>query len=326
MKKIIFLLCLVFVVSAASAADNYRVLTIQILKPVKQPVNFIGRSPAIYAALYVTGNEESGYSYLNDSLTAGEIAIGIKDALEEAEDLAAYDIPVYNFYSFCTDGQCDSISRITDDDLLILVKNAAVTLYQSVKRQYTDYNSVYFKVGTYAAYTATFELYDAVNNEVSHREVLSDTLVWEINADDADAAFQELPTLEEAQQLAANEIGRLYAHKLSPYWRPAKRFLFELSGKELSAAADYAENYEWDKAMQIWEQYVGNRNARTAAQAAFNMALGCEMNGLYELAMEWLAYAAKLYSIEEIAGYRAVLQKRINESNVLQKQLQDLEK
>jgi hypothetical protein len=321
MKKIILLVALVLLASAASAADDFRVVSFQILKAAKQPLSFAGRTPAIYAMLYVAENNGEQTTFRNDSLQAVETAMGIKEALEEFTTLADYDIPVYNFYSFCKDTTCvNNLESITENDLLVIVKDVKIVAYQRAER--IDEN--YFTVGIYASYTATFEVYDAVTREYSHKETLSDTLVWDKNTSDIEQTLSELPSLEEATQLAAVEIGKSYARRLSPFWITVQRFFFIPSNKDLQQAADYAENADWSEAMKIWEQYAGNSNRKTAAQSAFNMALACEINGNYELAMEWLQYAEKLYTIKEVNGYRAILQRRINESSTLEKQLQDL--
>jgi len=326
MKKLTLLLSLTLFASAASAADDIRIISVQIMKSAKQPLSFIDRSPAIYAVLYVTDTTGAQYTLGNDSLTAIEAAMSLKETLEEYDALAEYDIPVYNFYSFCTDSTtCPySVKAITDHDLAIIVKHLSILPYRKAEKKYTDNYGEYFHVGVYVPYTATLEVYDAATNEYSHKETLSDTLFWDKNTMDIEPALAELPDDNEAKLIAAAEIGRLYAQRLAPYWRTVQRFFFVPSGTELQHAADYAENAEWAQAMAIWEKYAGNNNRKTAAQAAFNMALGCEVKGNYELALEWLQYAEKIYSIFEITGYKAILQRRINESNLLEKQLQDL--
>jgi hypothetical protein len=324
-KKIIFLLFAFLLASVASAADDFRVVSLQILKPARQPVSFTGRSPAIYAMLYITEINGEQHAFRNDSTQVVEAALGIKETLEEFEALADYDVPVYNFYSFCADTThcADSIEVITDNDLLIIVKNITIVPYQRIERRTDDYSD-YFNVGSYAVYTATFEVYDTITREYSHRETLTDTLLWDKNTLNAEQALTELPSTAEAAQFAATEVGKLYARRLAPYWLTVQRFFFVPSQRDLERAATHAENEEWGEAMKIWEQYAGHNNRKTAAQSAFNMALACEVNGNYELSLEWLQYAEKLYPIKEIAGYRAILQRRLNESAFLEKQLQDL--
>ena len=326
MKRLTTIFVLLLWAVAATAADDYRVVSLQVLKPARQPVEFTGRTPAIYAMLYVTDTNGERHTFHNDSLHTVEAAIGIKETLEEFESLADYDVPVYNFYAFCADTTAcaDNIEVITDNDLLILVKNITVTPFQQVERRYTDSYGDYFYVGSYAVYTAAFAVYDTITHTYSHTETLSDTLIWDKNTLNTEQALAELPTTAEAAQFAAAEAGKLYARRLAPYWLTVQRFFFVPSYKDLQQAATHAENAEWNEAMKIWEQYAGHNNRKTAAQSAFNMALACEVNGDYELALEWLQYAEKLYPVKEIAGYRTILHRRLNESANLEKQLQDL--
>lgn len=327
MKKVFPILFFVlFASSITAAADDYRVVSIQVLKAAQYPVPFAGRTLAIYAMQYVTDVNGMEYTFRNDTLLAREAALGIKGTLEEWEAFADYDVPVYDFFAFCnSNDECnDRIDSVKGYNILILVRNISVLPYQRVEKQYTNYYGEYYNVGTYAPYTATFEVYDADSTKLLYKETLSDTLLWDKNALDYKKVIETLPTPEEAAKLAASEIGKKYAEKLVPHWTSVQRFFFVPSGKDLKQAANYAEALQWDEAMKIWEQYAGSTNRKVAGQAAFNMALGCEMNGRYELAMEWLAFAEKTYPIKEIAGYRAILQRRIAESKTLEQQLQDL--
>ncbi|MDR1681546.1 MAG: DUF6340 family protein [Prevotellaceae bacterium] len=327
MKKILLLIPFAVAAIAVSAADDYRVISIQILKSTKDAVSFNNRAPAVYAALYVTETDGERHTFRNDSLTAVTTAVGIKEALEEFESLADYDVPVYTLYAFCLDGQpCnDTIdTTATGHDLFIVVKEVRITSYQHVEKRYTDNDDMYFNVAVGAPYEAVFAVYDAASRTWSHAETLTDTLLWEEDTWDVNKSLERLPSTDDALQLAAAEVGRLYARTLAPFWLSVQRFFFVPSAKDLRTAADYAENGDWNAAAVIWEQYAGHNNRRVAAQSAFNMALACEVDGRYELALEWLQYAEKLFPVREIAGYRVILQRRINESTILQKQLQDL--
>ncbi len=325
MKKIILLVSCLALSLAAKAADDYRIVPVQVLKPVKQPVVFTGRAPAIYAVLYVVSAEGEPYRYKNDSLSVSKAALGIKAALEESAALADYDIPVYNYYIFCQDSaHCsDIVAPITDNDLLIVVKDVKVLPYQQFEKAYRGY-SEYFYANTYAPYGAQFELFDTVTKQYSHRETMADTLVWSNAVSSLNIADAGIPAIDEARQLAAAEIGKLYAQTLQPYWKTVQRFFFVPNNKDMRKAAEYAENSQWENAMKIWEQYAAANNRQIAAQAVFNMALGCEIGGHYELALEWLQLAEKLYPVKEVKGYQAILQRRIAEDKILEKQLQDL--
>jgi tetratricopeptide (TPR) repeat protein len=326
MKKIILpLAALLLAVSLASAADNHRIVTLQILKSAAQPVSFANRSPAIYGMLYMLETNGTEPAFINDSSLVHAAAVALKETLEEYDALADYDVPVYDYFQPCAHRTaCDStVEDITDNDLLIVVKGIDLTAYQQTESKYSDNYGSYYQVSVYVPYTATFEVLDVNTGTRSHQTTLSDTLVWRRNASNPQAV-EGLPTLKDATIMAAAEIGKLYAQQLVPYWISVQRFIFVPSGRDLRKAADYAENAQWDEAMKIWERYAGGTDRKVAAQAAFNMALACEINSNYELALEWLQYAEKLYPVNEIQGYRQLLQRRISDSSILEKQLEDL--
>ena len=52
--------------------------------------------------------------------------------------------------------------------------------------------------------------------------------------------------------------------------------------------ADKAYSFEWDKAIIEWMSLLGSKNAEKRACAAYNIALGCFMSGMPDLALEWL--------------------------------------
>ena len=52
--------------------------------------------------------------------------------------------------------------------------------------------------------------------------------------------------------------------------------------------AEKAYSFEWDKAIEEWMTLVNSKSAEKRSCAAYNIALGCFMSGLPDLALEWL--------------------------------------
>ena len=52
--------------------------------------------------------------------------------------------------------------------------------------------------------------------------------------------------------------------------------------------AEAAYSFQWDKAIKEWLTLTSSKNAEKRACAAYNIALGCFMTGLPDLAVEWL--------------------------------------
>ena len=53
-------------------------------------------------------------------------------------------------------------------------------------------------------------------------------------------------------------------------------------------AEKYAISQDWLKAGEIWNRQTKNKNEEIAAKACYNLALACEMEGKYDLAIDWL--------------------------------------
>jgi hypothetical protein len=73
--------------------------------------------------------------------------------------------------------------------------------------------------------------------------------------------------------------------------------------------------------MKIWGNLATYSTGKTAAYAAFNMALGAEMLNEYGLALEWLALADEHARLEETDGYRKHIQQRLVDVDKLNEQL-----
>ena len=52
--------------------------------------------------------------------------------------------------------------------------------------------------------------------------------------------------------------------------------------------AEYAYSFKWDKAIEEWIPLTKSKNEEKRACAAYNIALGCFMTGMPDLALEWL--------------------------------------
>jgi hypothetical protein len=53
-------------------------------------------------------------------------------------------------------------------------------------------------------------------------------------------------------------------------------------------AETYLKNSDWLKAGKIYNKQTQNKNQKIAAKSCWNMAVACEMEEKYDLAIEWL--------------------------------------
>jgi len=97
-----------------------------------------------------------------------------------------------------------------------------------------------------------------------------------------------IQTKKEIYQDAARYLGKRFGTKIIPSWIFDERTYYQSFQPEMKKAEKYAKNYEWLNAGAIWNKQSNNKNQKIAAKACYNMALACEMEGKYDLAIGWL--------------------------------------
>lgn len=308
---------------------EYRLMTVDALRPAVNPVSFTGKNLAVFTSLYADGTPEQ-YVLRNDSLAITEVAVGMKEMFEKSVVLADYEVPIYNLYFYCMGDSCEhhidnaylqSITDETGSRLFIIIDSLWVNPYQGIERLF-DMDYGYFYHGkTMVPFEITISLYDADKGEFISQKRFADTLEWGQSDYEQAKVMENIPSLSESVYLAAYEIGKRYANMMIPYWENIRRFYIVPGGSDWQTAADAAAIQDWTGAMSIWEKYTGSSDNKKASYAAFNMALGCEMQGLYDLAIEWLSYAKTKYYFGYINGYTELLEQRKSDSREIQWQL-----
>lgn len=88
----------------------------------------------------------------------------------------------------------------------------------------------------------------------------------------------------------AGKAGGLAANTFLSTWKEDYFLVIYYEGAEAAwnRGAEYAYSFKWDKAIEEWMTLVSNKSAEKRACAAYNIALGCFMSGLPDLALEWL--------------------------------------
>jgi len=87
---------------------------------------------------------------------------------------------------------------------------------------------------------------------------------------------------------ASNFLGKSFGAKMIPSWIQVERIYYHSKNPEMIKAENYAINHDWLKAAEIWNKQTKNKNQKIAVKACYNLALACEMEGKYDLAIDWL--------------------------------------
>jgi hypothetical protein len=124
---------------------------------------------------------------------------------------------------------------------------------------------------------------------------------------------------------ATKYIAKTFGSKLAPSWMPVERMYYTSGNPTMQMAEKFALQNEWLKAAEIWNRESKNKNKKIAAKATFNMAIACEMEGKFDLAIDWLvkSYSALPKNNEE---HKASCQRYIDVLALRKKEVKKLSK
>jgi hypothetical protein len=310
MKKLYLILCLFVAALAASCGPAVHMIKVETLKPAEMPLAYADHTFAIFNAI----------SPNTDSILVNLLAEGAKEALEESSLFEGYDIPVFNLWLPCIDSCSElqdtaymtSISEQAQAGMLMIIDEASTSLENKIV------NGSQF---LYVGYKALYRIYDAVMQHYIITE--RDSIYLKIDGSWQSSALSDSQVQEIWHDVIRRAGGR-FMEKTVPQWETTARYYILPSGfypEEWNTAAYYATRGYWDEAMKIWGKLATSNTGKTAAYAAFNMALGAEMINEYSLALDWLDLADKYAPLTYTTVYRQLIQNRIEEVKKLNNQM-----
>ena len=134
---------------------------------------------------------------------------------------------------------------------------------------------------------------------VSHRQGLSadrstpmvtisakDSIFWE-ETGNGPFVQSHLINEEDLIKQASEFAGSIPVKKLLPYWKTANRYLFCGGSVNMRDAAVYAGDKKWGTAIELWKQTYATKKGKKKMQAAYNLAVGYEMQDSIATALDW---------------------------------------
>jgi tetratricopeptide (TPR) repeat protein len=269
---------------------------------------------AIAAALrgdYLAGKEKSF-----DSLAMTGMAMAIKNDLEKSPKYSSYIFPVYTINIVETGLSADNIVDIRESaaaDYLIAVENFRYTFH--MQRVVTANDNCVLIV---SPYRLTVNIYDIDRFALIDERTIVDTLTIRINAHtwETDSELMaRVPDNQASLGYIIRELAKSYTEEIVPYWKEESRFYYLDS--RLADAEYYIDNENWTKAMEVWARYVNAENRELAAIACFNMAVGCEILGEYDLALKWMESVKRKNPDYYWVEYKKLIERRIDERAII---------
>jgi len=170
-----------------------------------------------------------------------------------------------------------------------------------------------------------------LNNPEVTSVQFTDTVFWESESYQRKKALNDLPDRNDALVDGALNVGHKTVNRFVPYWDKVDRYFFNPKNKLMKQGMDSVYVKNWKSAISLWDaEYTKTNNVWIQAQAANNIAIGYEITGDLDKALE---YATKAYysmgkmtivnyeSFIRLTDYINELTQRKNELTILKKQL-----
>jgi hypothetical protein len=271
---------------------------------------------AVTAALhgdYLPDNERS-----LDSLAMTAMAMAIKHNLEKSPKYSSYIFPVYTVNAGetgLTGNDILDIRESSNANYLIAVEDFKYTFHRQRIRT-AKYNCV--RIVT--PYTLVVKIYDIDKFTIIDERTIADTLTIQVDADpwETENEFKDrIPDNKASIMYIIVEVAKFYTEEIVPFWKDETRFYY--INNRLAQAEYYAANENWSKAIDVWAKYVNDEDMELAAVSCFNMAVGCEMLGEYELALKWMENVKRKHPNYYWEKYQKLIERRIAEKVIIDK-------
>lgn len=156
----------------------------------------------------------------------------------------------------------------------------------------------------------TWRLYDNHQKVILDEAYLSDYFGTNKNRYDiADFAKRD------GIQFSSYIGGRTYVSRLYPSWIRVYRDFFRRRGPELKMAARMMDVGDMQGARKAWEAMTLHQRRKVAGRACYNTAVGYELAGDLEVALEWCQKSYTIYRIKQAINYSNFLMRRMNNPN-----------
>lgn len=212
------------------------------------------------------------------------------------------------------------ISGNSNADIFIVLDSIKLSMTSDIGTDYYAVPSEYYGYRELAvnAYWSMFDMFTKKRLDKYH---YGDTLYWEVQSYSKVELKRKMPSVEKTIREASYFAAKDYANRIFPGWQTENRIYYHLGNKDFEKAAEFVEDYEWEEAIKIWEEYVGDIDKEIASRACFNLAFANEMLGKMDLAIAWAKQSKSIKDKTRTRYYIAHLESRKRELQKLKKQV-----
>ncbi|MCI1683354.1 MAG: DUF6340 family protein [Bacteroides sp.] len=202
--------------------------------------------------------------------------------------------------SVLSKNEVERLTRELDVDFLIALEN--VQLKTTRKIDYIPEWNIFHGTVDVKAYTAV-RVYLPNRNGPMVTITPVDSIFWEKEDYKLEYVRSHLISEKEMLEQASEFAGSTPVHHLLPYWETGTRYYFIGNSAPMRDAAIQVKAGDWSKAIKLWEEIYEKKKGKQQMYAAYNIALGYEMQDSINTAENWAlkaqTIAAQIDKIED---------------------------
>lgn len=225
-----------------------------------------------------------------DSLAAVSIAQGISEKIEAQFGMEPMTVPVYRGFHM-SDSLAEEFAPYDYLFVIDSIGDGTVEVREQDMRfgEELQYNNIVSDLDIF------YRVYDVRSSKVLHsseREGIS----YGIYTEPGLTVREVFDGIVLTQEKLYRAFGEHIASSCMYGWVTKGRMLYVYENDSRWVEAfRYASEFKWDKAIEIWLSYVGNKgHDRRTSAAAYNLSVAFEVIGKTDLAEDWLDYSDSL--------------------------------
>ncbi len=192
---------------------------------------------------------------------------------------------------------------------------------EGTNKREVDYTEYYAQgIGTVKMGIRT---YYNKNKSIVDQQMITQNNTWNATGTSVMDAVRLLISKSNANKYLAGNVGEDYAYKISPMPYTISRSFYGKSKNipEVASGSRYADVNQWEKAINEWKTGLTKAVKKEAGYLAYNVAIAYEVLGEYGTALTWAQDSYTKYGNKNGRDYVWDLRRRINEENLLNKQM-----
>ncbi len=253
----------------------------------KSGLNLMGKSMGV---VYLTG-KETAVNEFNEAIADGFASRLEEDYFGGQQEIGLFKMPAIDGADYSVKDSLIKLVLESGKDVVFLFDIPTIgepvlgkTLKVAGRRVSPDSSYV---TNVTSHFLTKVYVYDSMNKQDQVLAFNGDkslsTDVYSLGAPTRKEVMTSLPAI-------GYKAGVLAANTFLSGWKQDYFQVIYYDGAESAwnKGAEKAYTFHWDEAIKEWMTLVNNKSAEKRSCAAYNIALGCFMSGLPDLALEWL--------------------------------------